>query len=130
AQPRPPLPKTPAGPPTESIVESMLGTASASATTSASEGNERIPHISATSHQMSDASDSSGYWVTAFGFHSAAMVPAVLLELRPSGGDIMQHRLGAGTWMHVQLRSRTDQMEAIAKNGRVILSCKVHASDA
>mmetsp|Transcript_12707 Transcript_12707/g.37238 ORF Transcript_12707/g.37238 Transcript_12707/m.37238 type:complete len:226 (+) Transcript_12707:396-1073(+) len=61
-----------------------------------------------------------GFWVTAFGFHGAAMVPAVLQELRPSGGDFVQHRLGAGTWMHVQLRSRTDQMETLAKNGRVL----------
>lgn len=60
-----------------------------------------------------------GFWVTAFGFHNVAMVPAVLQELRPSGGDFMQHRLGTGTWLHVQMCDRTDQMEALAKNGRV-----------
>ena len=34
-------------------------------------------------------------WVTVFGYHNAAMIPQVLQELRPSNGEIAQHRPGA-----------------------------------
>ncbi|KAL1522155.1 hypothetical protein AB1Y20_021794, partial [Prymnesium parvum] len=117
SQPHPPPSKTPSGPPTDSIVDSMLGMAFTPAPKEEEEATPRLPDAS---HRGGEAGDTSGYWITAFGFHTAAMVPAVLHELRPSGGDFVQHRLGAGTWIHVQLRSRTDQMEALAKNGRVL----------
>lgn len=127
-QPRPPPSKTPAGPPTESIVETMLGAPPPSTTQQLPEPVQAfLPTVPNSGLRLTDAASVSGdgseFWVTAFGFHGAAMVPAVLQELRPSGGDFMQHQLGAGSWMHVQLRTRTDQMETLAKNGRVLHGC-------
>ena len=40
--------------------------------------------------------------MTAFGYHTAAMVPQVLLELKPSNGEIAQHQPGVGAWVHVR----------------------------
>jgi len=59
------------------------------------------------------------YWVTAFGYHAAAMIPQVLQELRPSNGEIAQHQPGAGAWLHVRFQEWRQMQEALAKNGRV-----------
>lgn len=59
------------------------------------------------------------YWVTAFGYHTAAMIAQVLQELRPSNGEIAQHQPGAGAWLHVRFQEWRQMQEALAKNGRV-----------
>lgn len=58
-------------------------------------------------------------WVTAFGFHGTAMLPAILEEMRPSGGEIRQHRLGSGPWVHLRYADWRQQQQALAKNGKV-----------
>ena len=35
-------------------------------------------------------------WVTVFGYPSSAMLPMVLDEMRPSGGELVRHRAGVG----------------------------------
>ena len=57
--------------------------------------------------------------VTAFGFGGAAMLPIVLDELRPAGGEVRQHRLGAGPWVHIRYADTRQQQQALAKNGKV-----------
>lgn len=59
-------------------------------------------------------------WVTVFGYHTNAMLSAVLDEVRPSGGEIVQHRLGVGPWVHVQFRECRQQQQALSKNGKVL----------
>ena len=60
-------------------------------------------------------------WVTAFGFPSAAMLPAVLEELRPSSGEIRQHRIGSsGLWVHVRYADAWQLQQALAKNGKLV----------
>jgi len=61
-----------------------------------------------------------GLWVTVFGYSSNAMLSAVLDEVRPSGSEIIQHRLGVGPWVHVQFREWREQQQALAKNGKVL----------
>ena len=108
-----------AGPPLESMLDLPgIGAPSATAGTAALPPATPLP-ASATPAAFSGR-EGGGFWVTAFGFHGSAMLPVVLQELRPSGGDLMQHRMGSGSWIHVQLRSHTDQLEALAKNGRVV----------
>ena len=123
SQPPPPLPVVPAaqrdaGPPLESMLDLPPVNASAAASQPAAKAAAGFGAAGAVDFSEGKA----GFWVTAFGFHGAAMLPVVLQELRPSGGDFMQHRLGSGSWIHVQLRSQADQMEALAKNGRVGLT--------
>ena len=62
---------------------------------------------------------SGGLWVTVFGYQSNAMLGAVLDELRPSGGELVQHRMGVGMWVHLQFRDWRQQQQALAKNGKV-----------
>ena len=62
----------------------------------------------------------SGLWVTAFGYHSTAMLASVLEELRPSGGELLAHRTGAGPWVHVRYADWRQQQQALAKNGKVL----------
>ena len=87
------------------------------------------PHPAATPYPASTpypaptpypAGDGTSFWITVFGYHTNTMLPAVLDEMRPSGGEIVQHLLGAGPWMHVQFRERWQQQRAIAKNGTVL----------
>ena len=61
--------------------------------------------------------------MTAFGYHTAAMVPQVLLELKPSNGEIAQHQPGVGAWVHVRFGEWRQMHEALAKNGRVLQGC-------
>lgn len=61
-----------------------------------------------------------GHWVTAFGYHSTAMLGALLDELRPSGGEVVQHRLGSGPWVHVRFADARSQQQALAKNGLIL----------
>lgn len=58
--------------------------------------------------------------MTVFGFGTTGNLPAVLEELRPSGGDILQHRLGSGAWAHVRYADWRQQQQALAKNGKVV----------
>jgi hypothetical protein len=67
-----------------------------------------------------DDREGHGLWVTAFGYQNSAMLASVLEELRPSGGEFMQHRLGVGPWVHVQYRNRRQQQQALARNGKVL----------
>ena len=69
--------------------------------------------------QLPSISTDGPYWVTAFGYHAAAMIPQVLQELRPSNGEIAQHQPGAGAWLHVRFQEWRQMQEALAKNGRV-----------
>jgi len=64
--------------------------------------------------------ESAGYWVTAFGYHTMDMLPAVLEELQPSGGAIQRHVLGLGLWVHVCFGAKHEQLQALAKNGCVM----------
>jgi hypothetical protein len=68
----------------------------------------------------SRAPGGDGLWVTAFGFHSASMIGAVLDELRPSGGEIVQHSQGDGAWVHVRYADVYQLQQALAKNGKVV----------
>lgn len=71
---------------------------------------------------LGGAPKADGLWVTAFGFNqSAQLVATVLDELRPSGGEVLQHRIGAGPWVHVQYVDWQQQQQALAKNGKVCL---------
>ena len=58
--------------------------------------------------------------MTAFGYGGSSMLPAVLEELRPSGGEIVQHKLGNGPWVHVRFSDWRQQQQALAKNGKVV----------
>jgi len=60
------------------------------------------------------------FWVTIFGYHSKATLAAFLDEVRPPGGELMQHRLGVGPWAHVQFREWRQQQQALAKSGKVM----------
>ena len=68
----------------------------------------------------SAAASGSGYWVTAFGYTSNAMLGAVLEELRPSGGEIVQHVQGSGPWLHVRYAEWRQLQQAVSKNGKVV----------
>ena len=46
--------------------------------------------------------------------------PELLEELRPTGGEIRQHRLGSGPWVHVRFTDHWQQQQALAKNGKVV----------
>lgn len=65
-------------------------------------------------------SDPGGLWVTAFGYPTTAMLAAVLEELRPPGGALVQHRLGVGPWVHLQYSDWRQQQQALTKNGKVV----------
>ena len=92
-------------PPLESILDGAVGDGAA-ATASA---RPAAPPVES----------ADGFWVTVFGYHTPAMVPQVLQELRPSSGTIAQHRAGVGAWLHVRYTEWHQQQEALAKNGRV-----------
>ena len=53
--------------------------------------------------------------MTAFGYHTAAMVPQVLLELKPSNGEIAQHQPGVGAWVHVRFGEWRQMQEALVR---------------
>ena len=44
----------------------------------------------------------------------------MLLELKPSNGEIAQHQPGVGAWVHVRFGEWRQMQEALAKNGRVL----------
>ena len=91
--------------PTTTAAASLASAATAFATASATTTN---------------GTTSSDLWVTAFGFHGTSMLPLVLEELRPSGGEIRQHTLGSGQWVHVRYADWRQQQQALAKNGKVV----------
>jgi hypothetical protein len=101
--------------PTKSLldVSSTAGASDLTATAAAAAKPAAAPAAAA-------AAPVGGYWVTAFGYQSVGVLGAVLDELRPSSGDILQHRLGAGPWVHVRFADSYQQQQALAKNGKVL----------
>ena len=78
-------------------------------------------NAAATPLPMARAPMGEGLWATAFGYPSSAMLGSVLDELRPSGGgDIVQHCLGEGPWLHVRYADYYQMQQALGKNGKVI----------
>ena len=115
----PRVPAAAAASPGQSRTRGMFGAAAAGTTPypAATPNPAATPYPASTPYP---AGDGTSFWITVFGYHTNALLPAVLDEMRPSGGEIVQHRLGAGPWMHVQFRERWQQQRAIAKNGTVL----------
>lgn len=112
-----------AGTPSAPGLASAAGapTSAAASASSAAAAPSAAAMPSAAAAFASSASAASGdLWVTAFGFSGTAMVPHVLEELRPSGGEIREHRLGSGLWVHVRYADWRQQQQALAKNGKVM----------
>jgi len=78
-------------PPLQSMLDLNTGAEGASAAPDgAAAAAASMPTGGAATHQQlgpTAQAAADGFWVTAFGYHTAAMVPQVLLELKPSNGE-------------------------------------------
>ena len=117
---RDPLAKAAGGPsderpPLESILDGAnpQGAAGQGSTPAAVSGPEPP-----SSDRTPEENAGDGFWVTVFGYHTPAMIPQVLQEMRPSSG-VLHHTRGVGAWLHVRYSLWHQQQEALAKNGRV-----------